>query len=60
MNQIYPKIVVFLMAMTVLVGGTVMLLSSVSSLEVLGVLNGIIGDSIRNAGETLGKTWLPS
>ena len=60
MNQMYPKVFVFFMAMTVLVGGTVMLLSSVSLFEIFNGLTGIVFDGVRNVGETMGKTGLSS
>jgi hypothetical protein len=56
----YPKIVVFFMALTVLVGGTVMLLNSVPVFEVFSGLNGVVGVGIQDLGKTLGKIWLSS
>ena len=56
----YSKIFVFFMALTVLAGGTAMLLSSVSLFEVFNGLTGVVFDGVRNIGETMGKTWLSS
>jgi hypothetical protein len=56
----YPKVFVFFMALTVLVGGTVMLLSSVSLFETFNGLTGIVIDGVRSVGENLGKTMLSS
>jgi succinate dehydrogenase/fumarate reductase cytochrome b subunit len=60
MKYLFPKIVVFFLVLTLLVGGTIMLLSSVSFFEAFNGLNGIMNDGIQNIGETLAKTWLSS
>jgi hypothetical protein len=58
MKHQFPKIVVFFLAMTLLVGGSIMLLNSISFFEAFNCLNGIMENSLQNAGETLAKTWL--
>ena len=60
MNQLYPKIAVFFIALSVLVGGTIVLFSSVSLLETFGNLSGIVVNTIKNTGQVMGKSWLPS
>ena len=58
MRHLFPKIVVFFLAMTLLVGGTIMMLYSISFFETFNSLNGIMKDGLKNLGETLAKTWL--
>ena len=60
MNQLYPKIAVFFIALSVLVGGTFVLFSSVSLLETFGNLSGIVVNTIKNTGQAMGKSWMPS
>jgi hypothetical protein len=60
MNQLYPKIAVFFIALSVLVGGTIVLFSSVSLLETFGNLSGIVVNTIKNTGQAMGKSWMPS
>ena len=60
MNQIYPKVAVFFIALSVLVGGTIVLFSSVSLLESFSSLSGIIVNTIKNTGQAMGKSWMPS
>jgi hypothetical protein len=60
MNQLYPKIAVFFIALSVLVGGTIVLFSSVSLLETFGNLSGIVVNTIKNTGQAMGESWMPS
>ena len=60
MNQIYPKVAVFFIALSVLVGGTIVLFSSVSLFESFIGLSGIVADGVKNAGQAMGKSWMPS
>jgi hypothetical protein len=60
MNQLYPKIAVFFIALSVLVGGTIVLFSSVSLLETFGNLSGIVVNKIKNTGQAMGESWMPS
>ena len=57
MRHLFPKIVVFFLAMTLLVGGTIMMLYSISLPEAFNGLNDIVVDELRNVGENLGKTF---
>ena len=56
MRHLFPKIVVFFLAMTFLVGGTIMILYSISFFEAINSVNSIMIDGLQNVGETLAKT----
>jgi succinate dehydrogenase/fumarate reductase cytochrome b subunit len=58
MKYLFPKIIVFFLAFTLLVGGTIMLLNSLAFFEAFNCLNGIMENGLQNVGETLAKTWL--
>jgi hypothetical protein len=57
MRHLFPKIVVFFLVMTLLVGGTIMMLYSISLPEAFNGLTGIVIDELIYVGETLGKTF---
>jgi hypothetical protein len=60
MNKIYPKVVIFFITLSVIVGGTIILLSQPSLFNAFKGLANMLSNELRYVGETLGKTFSSS